>query len=154
MGRGRWLGLLRGEPLGVPSHAILVHVPAAFLPTSVLFDLVARFGIASELRPGAVALLAIGLLGGVAAAGTGLLDWRAMIPGTPLRARATRHLLVQATALVAFAASLALRLVGELPRPPDLALLLGVGGTALLLVGDHLGGLLVYRDGMGVRRRG
>ncbi|MER3418696.1 MAG: hypothetical protein C4343_06310 [Chloroflexota bacterium] len=95
--------------------------------------------------------LGLGLLGGLAAAGTGLLDWTATIPGTPRRARVTRHLVVQAAALACFGVSFVLRLVGDPIRPSDLALVVAVAGTALLLVGNHLGGLLVYRDGMGVR---
>lgn len=152
MRRLGWRAVARGEPLGVPSHAIVVHVPAALLPTSVLFDLAARVAPpAAELRPGALGLLGLGLLGGLAAAGTGLLDWTATIPGTPRRARVTRHLVVQAAALACFGVSFVLRLVGHPIRPSDLALFVAVAGTALLPVGNHLGGLLVYRDGMGVR---
>lgn len=147
--------LLRGEPLGVPSHAIVVHVPAALLPTSLLFDLTERATAGTAgLGQGALALLGLGLLGGLAAAVTGLLDWLDTIPGTPPRKRVTRHLLVQAAALAAFAVGGLLRMAGDPLEPTDASLVCSIVGTGLLLLGDHLGGLLVYRHGMRVRTRG
>lgn len=144
---GPWL---RGEPLHVPSHALVIHFPAALLPTSFAVDLVGR--AAPGLVPGGTAavLLVLGLAGGLVAAGTGLLDWAEMIPG-PRRARVTRHLLVQVAAIAAFALSLAARWPAFDPPAPAAALVLSLAGTAFLFVGDHLGGLLVYRDGMRVR---
>ncbi len=152
--RARALAGARGEPLHVPSHALVIHFPAALLPTSLLIDLVARLApTADGLAPAASLILGLGLLGGLAAAATGLLDWAAMIPG-PRRARVTRHLLVQAAALAAFGVSLALR-AGDMAAPaPPVSLAASVVGLGLLLVGDHLGGLLVYRDGMRVRSGG
>lgn len=156
MARWRRVGrLLRGEPLGVPSHAIVVHVPAALLPTSLLFDLADRLTAGrAGLGQGALALLGLGLLGGLAAAVTGLLDWIDTIPGTPPRKRVTRHLLVQTAALSAFTVGGLVRLAGDPLEPTDLALFCSILGTGLLLLGDHLGGLLVYRHGMRVRTRG
>ena len=145
----RWL---RGEPLGVPSHALVVHFPAALLPTSLVFDLGQRWDPALALGDGAAALLVLGLLGGGVAAGTGLLDWLDMIPGSARRARATRHLLVQAAALAGFLLSLLLRFAaGTLTQPPLGAILVSALATIVLLLGNHLGGLLVYRDAMRVR---
>jgi uncharacterized membrane protein len=151
--RSPWARLapwLRGEPLHVPSHALVVHFPAALLPTSLLLDVVVRLDPSLGLGRAAALVLALGLAGGVVAGGTGLLDWAEMIPG-PRRARVTRHLLVQVAALGAFALSLALRL-GDVAGPAPVACLAASAvGFGLLAVGDHLGGLLVYRDGMRVR---
>jgi uncharacterized membrane protein len=148
------LRLLRGEPLGVPSHAIVVHVPAALLPTGFLFELVG--GLTTEaagMRAVAPVLLGLGLVGGLAAAATGLLDWIAMIPGTARRSRATRHLVVQSGALGLYTAGLVARLAGDPRAPSSLTLAILALATLVLLVGNHLGGLLVYRDGMRVRTR-
>lgn len=146
--RARAVAWLRGEPLGVPTHALAVHFPTALLPTSLLLDLLAKAGVVPAQGAAATLLLALGLVGGLVAGVTGLLDWLAMLPG-PRRDRVTRHLAVQVAALMAFAGSLALRLVsGNVPLGALFASALGVG---LLVVGGHLGGLLVYRDGMRVR---
>ncbi len=145
----RWL---RGEPLNVPSHALVVHFPAALLPTSLALDLLQRWDPALGLASGATALLALGLVGGFLAAATGLLDWAEMIAGSPRRRRATRHLVVQAIALGGFVVSLSLRWVsGSSSEAPGAAILVSAGATVLLLFGNHLGGLLVYRDGIRVK---
>lgn len=142
---------LRGEPLHVPSHALVVHFPAALLPTSLAFDVVAWANPNLGFARAAIALIALGLAGGLLAAATGLLDWLEMFAGAR-RARVTRHLLVQVGALIAFALSLVIR-VGEPDRAtaPAPAVVASLVGLAVLLVGNHLGGLLVYRDGMRVR---
>jgi uncharacterized membrane protein len=142
------IDLLRGEPLRVPSHALLVHFPAALLPAGVLLDLLDLALQRPALGEAAVLLYGLGLLAGVGAAGTGLLDWLEMIPGSRRRQRATRHLIIQGGALVAFLVIFVLRLGG--PVAPA-SLVLGLAATGALFVGDHLGGLLVYEDGMRVR---
>lgn len=148
------LPVLRGEPLGVPSHAMVVHFPAALLPIGFLFELVGTLSPETAgLRAAVQALFGLGLLGGLVAAATGLLDWLEMIPGTPRRARATRHLLVQAGALVLFAIAFAAQLAGRGEGSSLLVLGIAAIATVMLLVGNHLGGLLVYRDGMRVRSR-
>lgn len=143
----RWL---RGEPLHVPSHALVVHFPAALLPTSLAFDLLDRWRPGLGLGGGATALLLLGLAGGVLAGMTGLLDWAEMLPGAR-RARVTRHLLVQVVALSLFSLSLALRIGSGASPAPATAIAASAAGFVVLAVGNHLGGLLVYRDGMRVR---
>lgn len=149
---GRIKPWLRGEPLHVPSHALVVHFPAALLPVSVACDLGALAWPGIGLARAATIMLALGLAGALAAAGTGLIDWLDMIPGTARRARVTRHLLVQVSAVGLFVVDLAFRLgVGDAPTAPPIAIVVGVIGTGVLIVGNHLGGLLVYRDAMRVR---
>jgi uncharacterized membrane protein len=134
---GAWV---RGEPLGIPTHALFVHFPAALLPVSAFLDLLAWFG------------LVLGLLGAIPAVATGLIDWLGMISGTPRWRRVRRHLLVQAAALVGFVVSLVLHAVAPTgDHAPTAAVLLSLVASAVLLTGNHLGGLLVYRDGMRVR---
>lgn len=154
-GRAAWSRIkpwLRGEPLHVPSHALVVHFPAALLPVSVACDLGALAWPGIGLARAATVMLALGLAGALVAAGTGLIDWLDMIPGTARRTRVTRHLLVQVTAVALFVVDLAARLAGgDTPSAPVIAILFGVIGTGVLIVGNHLGGLLVYRDAMRVR---
>lgn len=146
--RARLVSWLRGEPIGVPTHALLAHVPTALLPTSLLFDLLVLSGIAPALGPATAPLIALGLIGGLAAGGAGLLDWAEMLPG-PRRDRVNRHLTIQLAALAVFAVSFAIRIAQG--GTPGLAVLVSAVGTVLLLLGGHRGALLVYRDGMRVR---
>ena len=141
---------LRGEPLNVPSHALVTHFPAALLPTSLLLDVVDLLDPSIRLETATAVLLGLGLLGGVVAGATGLLDWIGMLPG-PRRSRVTRHALIQVAALVAFAISLGLRLPSAGSPAPGASVVASAVGLGVLLVGSHLGGLLVYRDGMRVR---
>lgn len=142
---------LRGEPLHVPSHALVIHFPAALLPTSIAFDVAAWANPNLGFAHAAIALLGLGLAGGLVAAATGLLDWLEMLPGRR-RARVTRHLLVQVGAMVAFAVSFLIRVVDpDRASAPAAAIVASLVGLTVLLVGNHLGGLLVYRDGMRVR---
>jgi len=144
------LGWLRGEPLHVPSHALVVHFPAALLPTSLVVDVVGRADPALGLGRTASVMLVAGLAGGAAAAVTGLLDWIRMLPG-PRRSRVTRHLLLQVGALLAFGLSLVVRAAAPDSPASTPALALSLAGTLPLTLGNHLGGLLVYRDGLRVR---
>lgn len=148
--RERGLAWLRGEPLHVPSHALVIHFPAALLPTSLAFDVIGRVDPALTLGSAAALLLLLGLAGGLAAVATGLLDRVQMLPGAR-RARVTRHMIVQLAALAAFAVSLVLRAGDAGAAAPLASLVASIVGLGLLLVGNHLGGLLVYRDGMRVR---
>jgi uncharacterized membrane protein len=52
---------------GHPLHPMIVHFPIALLLTSVLFDAISNFFKRDSLREGALWLLGLGLLGGVAA---------------------------------------------------------------------------------------
>jgi hypothetical protein len=63
-------------------------------------------------------------------------------------------MLAQLAAVLAFGVSLAFRIgsPGEVAGVPSLVA--SAAGLVTLLVGDHLGGLLVYRDGMRVRSGG
>ena len=151
--RSRAAAWLRGEPLHVPSHALVVHFPAALLPTSLLFDIAGRVAPGLDLATAATAMLGLGLAGGLVAAATGLLDWIEMLPG-PRRSRVTRHMLVQLAAVLAFGVSLAFRIGSPGEVAGALSLIASGVGLVTLLVGDHLGGLLVYRDGMRVRSGG
>jgi uncharacterized membrane protein len=128
----------------------VIHFPAALLPVSLFFDVASRADPGLGLGPAATATLAIGLAGGLLAGATGLLDWLPMLPGAR-RSRVTRHLLVQVAALVAFGLSFAVRLGQPAVAAGPASLVASAVGLGLLLVGDHLGGLLVYRDGMRVR---
>lgn len=144
--------LAQGKPLGAPSHSMVIHFPVAFYVAALAFDVMSRFGNFAEAAPNAATWLIIGAFGfTVLAVGTGLIDYFSMVPGSTKRKWATRHLLFQLTAFGFF-------LVNLIVRFPDrhfvdaklLWIVLDAVGVAFMLVGQWLGGVLVYELGMRV----
>jgi len=81
---GRWTvkDIIQGRPLGHPSHPMFVHFPSALFPTAVLFDLISLFEPSLALTRAALYNVSVGLLVGVLAALTGLVDYLPMIGGS------------------------------------------------------------------------
>jgi uncharacterized membrane protein len=135
--------------LGHSVHQVLIVFPVGLLVTAVIFEQIARGTGSAQFWTVAYWLIAGGLLGGMAAAVFGILDWRHI----PARTRANRigmlHGLGNAAVLVLFAVSWWMRTAPSQP-PPNGALLLSVSGAALLLVTGWLGGELVSRLSVGV----
>lgn len=143
--------ILQGKPLGHPSHPMFVHFPVAFYIGALAFDLLSRVGRFPE-APLAATWLLVGAAAALAPVViTGLVDWSGMAPGSRKRRVATRHMLLQFAAAACFLASLAVRWPGR-RQPEAEALWIGleVAGAVLLLIGQWLGGVLVYQMGMRV----
>jgi uncharacterized membrane protein len=135
--------------LGHSAHQVLIVFPVGLLITAVLFDLAALATGEAQFWIVSYWLLAAGLIGGLAAAVFGVLDW-SHVPG---HTRANRigllHGLGNATVLVLFAASWWYR--GTPEQVPSTAILnLSFVGAGLLLVTGWLGGELVARLSVGV----
>ncbi|HXF37505.1 MAG TPA: DUF2231 domain-containing protein [Actinomycetota bacterium] len=143
--------IAQGMPLGHPTHAVLVHFPVAFFLGALALDVASRWGRFPAAPLAATWALVAGALAAVPTALTGLLDRAGMVRGSTKRRWATRHALVQAGAVVLFVLALLLRLPDR-GRPEAEALWIGVEavGAAVLVVGQWLGGMLVYRMGMRV----
>lgn len=153
-GRDRFWTLkefVQGKPLGHPSHAMFVHFPVAFTIGALAFDLLSRAGRFPE-APLAATWLIVGAFAGAApAVVTGLVDWWGMAPGSPKRTVATRHMLFQVAAMAAFVAAFALRWSDRrAPEAHPVWIALEAAGVAVMLAGQWLGGVLVYRMGMRV----
>jgi nitrite reductase/ring-hydroxylating ferredoxin subunit/uncharacterized membrane protein len=139
----RGADLLDGVWLGAPLHPALTDVPVGALTAAVTLDGVAIATGSRTADRQADGALAVSVAGAVAAAVTGLADWRYM--RGEKRRLAAGHGLLNAVGLVFNATSLGLRLAGR-RRAGRLSSALGfaVAGTAA-----HLGGELSF--GMGVR---
>lgn len=138
----------RAKVLGHSAHQLLIVFPLGLLATAVVFDLVARWSAEPMLAAVAYYMLLAGIIGGVIAAPFGLVDWRAIPPGTRAKRIGATHGAVNAVALVLFVASWWIR-----PAPTDIPLaatVLALVGAALASVGGWLGGELVSRLGVGV----
>lgn len=136
-----------------PIHPMVVHFPIALLITSVAFDFLAtRWRHKSFQDVGFYTLIA-GLLGALAAVGTGAMAEEAVEgKGIPESVLEIHEALGYAT-LLFFIGLLALRLLMRwklITERPALYLAMGVVGIVILSVAGYFGGSLVYDFGAGV----
>lgn len=138
----------RAVLLGHPIHQMLVVIPVGLLLASVVFDLIATAGGGRDMAVVSFWMLSSGLLGGLAAAPFGLIDWMGIPAGTRARRVGALHGGGNLIVLGLFGVSWALRdAPGDLPWQ---AVALSVLAAALATVTAWLGGELVSRLGMGV----
>ena len=139
----RGADLLDGVWLGAPLHPAITDVPIGALTAAVALDSVALVTGSRTVDKQADGALAVSVAGSVAAATTGLADWRYM--RGEKRRLAAGHGLLNVIGLAFNATSLGLRLGGR-RRAGRVSSALGfaVAGAAA-----HLGGELSF--GMGVR---
>jgi uncharacterized membrane protein len=142
-------------PLGHPTHAMLVHFPVAFFLGALALDVLSRLGGFPAAPLAATWALVAGVLAAIPTALTGLLDRAGMVRGSTKRRWATRHGLAQGAAVLLFGLALVVRFPDR-GRPEAEALWIWVEavGAAVLLLGQWLGGMLVYRMGMRVSTGG
>jgi uncharacterized membrane protein len=139
----------RAKLLGHPIHQMLIVFPLGLLATAVIFDVIALVrsdGYWSEI---AYWMIAAGILGGLAAAPFGLIDWMKIPAGTRAKRIGLLHGVGNVVVLLLFVGSWVLR--RDDPRVPEtLALLLSFAGAGLSAVTGWLGGELVDRLSVGV----
>ena len=138
---------------GHPIHPALIPFPFAFLTGALLFD---AAGTLAD-RPGwwttGGHLAAAGVVAALIAAVPGFIDYVYTVPPRSTgKSRATRHLLVNLTAVALVATAWVVRR-DALAGPG--AVVLGLEGVALLLLitGGWMGGTLVNRNQIGVDHR-
>jgi uncharacterized membrane protein len=139
----------KAKLLGHPVHPMLVVFPLGLLATAVIFDIIALAMGNGAWSGMAFYLIAAGVIGGLAAAVFGLIDWLAIPPGTRAKAIGLWHGAGNVVVVVLFAVSWLLRR-GSPNEPTTLALILSFVGVALALVTGWLGGELVDRLGVGM----
>ena len=135
-------------------HPMLVHFPIALLFTSVLFDAAGAWFKRDNFRNGALWLLILGLLGGVAAAIAG--DWaeeaaeKAGIPESMIETHETFAFVTLGIFGVLLLGRLMLR--NQFTRKTLIPyFLIAAIGLGTLSATGHYGGDLVYEQGAGVR---
>lgn len=138
-------------PYGHPFHPILVTVPIGAWVASVVFDLASHIsGPAEPLAVGARWLLAIGVIGAVAAAAVGFLDFLLIPTGTRAHSTALQHMVLNLVITAGFAVSFAWRLNSPAGPTPWGPVALSLVCLALLGISGTLGGKLAYRYGVRV----
>ncbi|HEU5416301.1 MAG TPA: DUF2231 domain-containing protein [Streptosporangiaceae bacterium] len=140
-------------PYGHPYHPVLVTVPVGAWVTSLIFDIASHLTASPGfLTRGSSWLIAIGLIGGLAAAATGFLDLIVIPVATPASRTAIWHMTLMLTAMAAYVANLAWRhgshdAGGPVPAGP---LAVSVATLAVVTVAGYLGGKLSFRYGVRV----
>jgi uncharacterized membrane protein len=137
----------------IPFHQMLVHFPIALLFASVLFDVASKVLTRDSLREGALWLLGLGLLGGIASAIAGNLAEDAAEKAGVAEALIETHETLAYITLAIMAALLLSRLLFRNRfSQRALAVYLAVATLGLVAVSatGHTGGNLVYRHGAGV----
>ena len=142
---------------GEPIHPMLVHYPIALWTTSVVTDVVFYFTRNISLVLISKFLIAAGILGALAAAIPGFIDWLT-ITDPVAKKTGLMHMVLNLTALLLFGLSLYLRMrnygapaVGHRLQVP---FIVSLAGLIDLGVAASLGGKLVYKHRMGVDEGG
>jgi uncharacterized membrane protein len=144
--------IVQGHPLGHPSHPMFVHFPVAYYIAVLAFDLLTRLHPDSGLVFAGTLLVIGAFMGSAFAVATGLVDWFQMVAGSKKRRKATQHMLLQLSTFALFVVALAMRW-GSRRAPRAAWSWIGVEAVAVavLVIGQYLGGILVYEMAMRVR---
>jgi uncharacterized membrane protein len=134
---------------GHPVHPMLIVFPLGLLATGVIFDIIYLVSGNTRWTLAAYYMVGAGVLGGVAAAVFGWLDWLAIPGATRAKRVGLWHGLGNGVVLALFALSWVLR--RERPDlPPTGAIVAALMGFVLAAITSWLGGELVDRLGVGV----
>ena len=137
---------------GHPLHPILVCFPIAFFIGALIFDILALLN-GQNFNQTAVYMVIAGLIGGLAAAVPGFIDFIFTVPPNSTgKKRAAKHGLINLSVILVFSTSLFFRLQMQSP-PKSLIVGLEIAGVVLLIFSGWLGGTLVYRNQIGVDHR-
>lgn len=140
-------------PYGHPFHPILVTLPIGTWVASVVFDIASHVvGDPVFLARGAQWLIAIGVLGALAAASVGFLDLFAIPTGTPAFRTGLIHMSLNVAVTIAYALDFWWRTAGAGPHGavPAGPMVLSIVALVVLAVSGYLGGKLAYRYGVRV----
>jgi len=139
----------RAKIFGHAIHPILIVFPLGLLATAVVFDAIGWVTGNGRWMERSFWMIAAGVIGGLAAALFGLIDWLAIPKGTRARAIGMWHGLGNVVVMLLFIASWLTRLPNP-PNPGAFPVMLSLAGALLALVTGWLGGELVERMGVGV----
>jgi uncharacterized membrane protein len=137
---------LRGAWFGHPLHPALTDVPLGAWTVALVFDVMAEGKGRKEYARAAETAVAIGLVGAIGAAATGMTDWSET--GGRARRVGLMHGLLNAGSTALYGASLLLRRRGQRRAGRNLAYL----GYAVSMTSAYIGGHLVFNERIGVDR--
>jgi uncharacterized membrane protein len=134
---------------GHPVHPMLVVFPLGLLATAVIFDIIYLVSSNTRWTLAAYYMIGAGVLGGLAAALFGWLDWLGIPSGTRAKRVGLWHGVGNVVVLALFLLSWVLRRANP-EAPPTGAIVAGLIGLVLAALTAWLGGELVDRLGVGV----
>lgn len=138
-------------PYGHPFHPVLVTVPIGAWVASIVFDLASRMqDDGSALALGSQWLIAIGVIGALAAALFGLHDLSVVPSGTAAYRSGVIHLVLNVVVIILYAVNFGIRVGQDDGQVGDAPLVLSVIALVLLGVSGWIGGKLVYTYGVRV----
>jgi uncharacterized membrane protein len=140
----------RAKAMGHGIHPMLIVFPLGLFATAVIFDILYLITDRTGFQISAAYTIAAGVIGGLAAAAAGLVDWRAIPTGTRAKRIGAVHGVGNVIIVLLFAASWFLRLTADNWEPSGAALICGFVGIILAGGTAWLGGELVERLGIGV----
>jgi len=139
----------RAKLFGHPIHQVLIVFPLGLLSTAVIFDVIHLITGSPRWAETSYWMIAAGIVGGLAAALFGLVDWLGIPAGTRAKRIGVLHGVGNVVVVVLFAASWLAR--RDNPAAPETtALVFSFAGGGLALITGWLGGELVSRLGIGV----
>ena len=139
----------RAKLLGHAIHQMLIPYPLALLTTAIIFDVVHLMTANPQWATISYWLIAVGIIGGLAAALFGVIDWTAIPRSTRAKRVGTLHGIGNVIMVALFAVSWVLR--RENPGDPStVAISVALVGGAIRLYTAWLGGELVERMGVAV----
>lgn len=141
--------LLTG-PYGHPFHPILVTIPIGAWVSSFVFDIGSQAADAAYLVQASTWLIVIGIVGALAAATVGLLDFFAIPPGTPAFRTGLVHLVLNVAIVVAYVVNALWRRGSDADEVAVGPIVLSAISLAALMVSGYLGGKLAFRYGVRV----
>jgi uncharacterized membrane protein len=136
--------------LGHPVHPMLIVYPLGLLSMAVIFDIVYVLTGNGDLATFSFWALVAGIIGGLAAAVFGFIDWLAIPADTRARRIGLFHGGGNLVVVFAFALSLAARWNQPAYLPSVVPLVLAIAGGLIAILTAWLGGELVYRLRVGV----
>lgn len=139
----------KAKVFGHPVHPMLVVFPLGLFATSLVFDLVRLGGGAESFSVAAFYMIAAGIIGGLAAAVFGLVDYLAIPRGTRAKTIGAFHGLANLVIVGLYVSSWGIRYADAARQNGGAVLLSGIA-VLLALVSGWLGGELVDRLGVGV----
>ena len=138
-------------PYGHPFHPMLVTIPIGTWIASFVFDIAALASTEKEVfAAGAYWLIAIGVIGALAAAVLGLLDLLAIPRGTKAFRTGLTHMALNLVVVALFVINFAVRAAGGYDRPAAATVVLSAVALVVLGASGWLGGKLAYHYGVRV----